>query len=274
MNRRLLRKLALLLAAVMVLSLCGCSEGGGNSKAIPFSETISGEGPHIWYECQNRIKESDETSVIIEDLTEKKDTSQPFGRETRVVWIKVYQDGKLTTYSCSDKVYLGYFAKMTDEEILNALKTEKDRFAEGQSEQPYNIYLYTDSAGQKVMYEGVPAKILQGDDPMYFMTMVSEDPVVSFQVYDSYYSGYELYNYDETMFGEACMITRCDKGTVFGLDSMDLEGAVVDYYTPEDLLNELNATISSKKKKAPAAEEENAEDSEDGEANAEENSEG
>lgn len=246
--------------ALVIATASGCS--GQSGSATKFSETVSGENVCIWYECQNKIDSTGEESVIIEDLQEEPE-DQPFGRETRVVWVKVYQGGKLTTYSCSDRVYLGYFAKMTDEEILEALKTEKEKFAVGQSEQPFSIYLYTDSAGQEVQFEGVPAIIDQGEKPMYFMTLISKDSVPAFQVYDSYYGGYELYNYDETMFGEACMITRCDKNAVFGLDKMDLEGANVDYETPEDLLHELNVDIVAKDKKSDKADEE-AEDAGEG----------
>ena len=120
----------------------------------------------------------------------------------------------------------------------------------------YEIYLYTDAKGQEVVFEGIPSiiKLNKKDDPMYFMTLVSTDQVPTFQVYDSFYGGYFLYNYDETLFGEAVLVTRCEEKDTFGLDSLELENAVLDYKTPEDMLHEKNAALKKELKKEKGAE--------------------
>ena len=248
---------AVLLAALLLL--IGCSGEKTEIEKVPFSEAIGGNGIHIWYECQNKIEEDDYTDIYIEDGSASdssaKDEKQ-FGREARVVWVKVYQDGKLSTYTCKKNVYLGYFARMSDEEIVKALNSDTERFVCGQKEKPYKIYIYSDSTGHEIRFEGVPTIVKTGEDekvinedgeeetldeiPTYFMTLITYDTVPTFQIYDSFYGGYMLYNYDETPFGQAALLTRCEEGTVFGMDGLDLEGAVVDYDTPTDLLNELN----------------------------------
>jgi len=267
-------KLVVLIAALMVLTAAvvfsGCSEqtGGGT----PLSETLNGETPVIWFECQNKIEQpEEETSYIIEDADDPEAEAKGFGRETGVIWVKVYKDGKLSSYSCVESTNLGHFSKMTDEEILKELE-DGEKYLCGQKEQPYEIYLYTDAAGQEVVFEGIPSLIQQASqkEPMYFMTLVSKDKVPTFQVYDSYYGGYVLYNYDEGLLKEACLVTRCEKGTSFGLDSMELEGAVLDYKTPEEMLHEKNTADvkdSKKDKKADAqdadaADEETADEAE------------
>lgn len=248
-KNRLAIVFVLITALLAVLGLSGCSEqtGGGT----PLSQAVSGEEPVIWYECQNKIEKSEpetEAEYILEDTEEPEAEARVYGRETRVVWVKVYKDGKLTSYACLDNVNLGHFSKMTDEEILKELEKDTDTYLCGQKDQPYEVYLYTDAAGQEVLFEGIPAVIRQSSDakPMYFMTLVSKDKVTAFQVYDSYYGGYELYNYDETMLREACLVTRCEKGASFGLDSMELEGAVLDYLTPEEMLHEKNTAANKK----------------------------
>jgi len=263
------KSISILIAAAMtviaMIVLAGCSGSAGGGTA--FSQTLTSEEPIIWYECQNKLEQSeDETTYIIEGTEEE--SVKPFGRETKVIWIKVYKDGKLSSYSCLESTNLGYFSKMTDEEIIKELDTEKTKYLCGQKDQPYQIYLYSDAAGQEVVFEGVPSLIQQAskDDPMYFMTLVSKDAVPTFQVYDSYYGGYAIYNYDESMLREACLVTRCEKGASFGLDGMDLEGAVLDYKTPEEMLHEKNAEISKDSKKSSKnSDAEDAEDGEDGE---------
>ncbi len=264
-NKKLLTVIlisVMIIISAMILSACSGQTGG---KA--FSQTISGEEPRIWFECQNKIEESEPESTadyIFEDTEEPESAAASFGRETRVIWIKVFKDGKLSSYSCLDNVNLGHFSKMTDEEILKELETET--YLCGQKDQPYEIYLYTDAAGQEVVFEGVPSLIRQESDadPMYFMALMSKDPMPAFQVYDSYYGGYVLYNYDEGMLKESCCVTRCAKGESFALDNMDLENAVLDYKTPEEMLHEKNAEIkksdqSSKKTETKESEETNTE---------------
>ena len=256
------------MSVIVAMILTGCSGSAGGGTA--FSQTLASEEPVIWYECQNKIEQSeDETTYIIED-TESEEV-KPFGRETKVIWVKVYKDGKLSSYSCRESTNLGHFSKMTDEEILKELDTEKSKYLCGQKDQPYEIYLYSDAAGQEVVFEGVPSLIQQASkkDPMYFMTLISTDAVPTFQVYDSYYGGYAIYNYDETMLREACLVTRCDKGASFSLDGMDLEGSILDYKTPEEMLHEKNAAISSDSKKSSkkteTADSEEGEDASEGE---------
>lgn len=257
------------MTAFAVIGLTGCS--GQNGGGTPLSQAISGEEAQIWYECQNKIEKSSEedTEYMIEGVDGPDAAGKGFGRETRVIWIKVYKDGKLTSYSCLGNVNLGHFSKMTDEEILKELESDKDTYLCGQKDQPYEVYLYTDAAGQEVVFEGIPSLIKQSGKlkPLYFMTLVSKDSVPAFQVYDSYYGGYAIYNYDETMLREACLVTRCDKGTSFGLDGMDLEGAVLDYLTPEEMLHEKNAEINEDKDKKK-----DSSDAEDAEAESEEDS--
>lgn len=252
------------LVLIMVIStailLGSCSGNTGKT----FSSQVTGEDVQIWFECQNNIDSSDEdTEYIIEDADDPKENAI-YGRETRVIWIKVYKDGKLSSYSCLDTFNLGYFSKMTDEEILKDLE-DTNKFACGQKEQPYKIYLYTDAAGQKVEFEGVPSRITSENvkEPMYFLTLISTATVPTFQVYDSYYGGFELYNYDETLFSEACLVTRCEKNDSFTLDSMELEDAVLDYKTPLELLAELNNT--SEDNDAKVEKEDKSKDSEDSE---------
>jgi len=265
------KKIAGFFTAVMVLFmmtvLSGCS--GQTGGGTPLSQTLTGEEPVIWYECQNIIEDKDaetEAEYILEDTEEPEEIVPVFGRETKVIWIKVFKDGKLTSYSCLENVNLGHFSKMTDEEILKELETDTDTFLCGQKEKPYEIYLYTDAAGQEVVYEGIPAVIKTSSDakPMYFMALAGKDKVPAFQVYDSYYGGYILYNYDESMLREACMVTRCQKGASFGLDSMDLENAVLDYLTPEEMLHEKNIDQNQSTKKSSKTEaSESSEGSED-----------
>lgn len=240
---------AMVFMAAFVLSSCS---GEGSANAVPFSETISGDGIHIWYECQNIIEDKAEDEEdpydldsLIDDGEEEQTGPVEYGRETRVVWIRVYKDGKLSTYSTTKNVYLGYFAKMTDEEIVKTLDSDKETFLCGQKDVPYEIYLYSDASGREIKFEGVPSIIQLAADksPMYFMTLFSSETVPTFPVYESYFGGYVLYNYDETPFGEAIIVTRCDEGASFGLDSLDLEGAVVDYATPEEMLHEKNAEL-------------------------------
>lgn len=265
------------IAAMMMSLLAGCSGEGTSKAGTPLSENLNADGIHIWYECQNKIenKDSGDTYTLEEIMGEEEDTTSAipqFGRETRVVWVKVYNAGKLTTYSCIKNVYLGFFAKMTDEEIVKALESDKDTFLCGQKDEPYEIYLYSDATGHEIVFEGIPSIIKQGKkkDPMYFMTLVSSQTVPAFQVYDSYYGGYMLYNYDETLFGEACLVTRCEEGAVFGLDSMELEGAVIDYATPEDMLHEKNTELNKALKKSKKTDtEESTEEGAEGEDAAE-----
>lgn len=246
---------ALVFMAAFVLSSCS---GESSSNAVPFSETVSGDGIHIWYECQNIIEKEAEDeedpydlSSLIDEGEEEQTGPVEYGRETKVVWIRVYKDGKLSTYSTTKNVYLGSFAKMTDEEIVKTLESDKDTFLCGQKNEPFEIYLYSDASGREIKFEGVPTIIkLAGDkSPMYFMTLISSETIPTFPVYESYYGGYVLYNYDETPFGEAVLVTRCDEGAAFGLDSLELEGAVVDYATPEDMLHEKNAELEKAGKK-------------------------
>ena len=258
------------MAAMMMSLLAGCSGESISKAGTPLSENLNSEGIHIWYECQNKIesKDSGDTYTLEEIMGEEAETTAEipqFGRETRVVWVKVYNAGKLTTYSCIKNVYLGYFAKMTDEEIVKALESEKDTFLCGQKDEPYEIYLYSDATGHEIVFEGIPSIIQQGEnkDPMYFMTLVSSQIVPAFQVYDSYYGGYMLYNYDETMFGEACLVTRCEEGAACGLDSMELKEAVIDYATPEDMLHEKNAELKKALKDNKKADTEEAAEGED-----------
>ena len=257
-----------ILTAVLFL-LAGCNQGSENEvDAVPFSEAIGGEGVHIWYECQNKVEETGYADYLAEDPESAEEPApkeeSEFGRETRVVWVKVYADGKLSTYTCKKNVYLGYFARMTDEEIIKALDSDKERFVCGQKEEPYKIYIYSDSTGHEIRFEGVPTIIKTGEDekvtdedgeevtlkeiPTYFMPLISEETVPTFQIYDSYYGGYVLYNYDETPFGGAALLTRCEEGTVYGMGGLDLADAVVDYDTPEDLLNELNEPFRKQRK--------------------------
>lgn len=258
---------ALVFMAAFVLSSCS---GESTANAVPFSETVSGDGIHIWYECQNIIEEAAEDEEDPYDLgsliDEEEEQTGPveYGRETRVVWIRVYKDGKLSTYSTTKNVYLGTFAKMTDEEIVETLDSDKDTYICGQKDEPFEIYLYSDASGREIKFEGVPSiiKLAKDKSPMYFMTLFSSETIPTFPVYESYYGGYVLYNYDETPFGEAVLVTRCDEGASFGLDSLDLEGAVVDYATPEDMLHEKNAELekgskNSKKAKTEKAAEDN-----------------
>jgi len=249
-----MKKLASLMIAVIFMAafvLSSCS-GSGSGNAIPFSETISGEEVCIWYECQNKLEEDNDPYDLgildPEEEEEEETTAAEFGRETRVVWIRVYKNGKLSTYSTAKNVYLGYFAKMTDEEIVKALDTDKDTFICAQKDQPFDIYLYSDSTGHEIKFEGVPTliKLSDANDPMYFMTLISSETVPAFQVYDSYFGGFTLYNYDEKPFGEACLVTRCESGTVYCLDPLDLEGAILDYATPEDMLVEKNDELKAK----------------------------
>ncbi len=267
--------LTLTLTVVMVFStilLSGCSDNG-TSAGTPFSQTLNAEdGVRIWYECQNKIKEEKEDTDLTNLFSSEEETvAEPtvFGRETKVIWIKVYKDGKVTSYSCAENIYLGYFAKMSDEEILKELESNPDKYFIGNEAEPYEIYLYTDATGQEVVFEGVPAQIKMSEDadPMYYMTLFSKETIPTFQVYDSYYGGYVLYNYDETGFAEACIVTRCEEGASFGLDSLDLEGAVVDYATPEDMLHEKNAEL---KEKLKAEKKEEAKAEGDGETEADE----
>lgn len=248
---------ALVLVFILSVSLfSGCAEES-MATGTPFSQTLTPEeGVRIWYECQNKIKEKEEeetdlTNLFAEDEDDSQSGPTVYGRETRVIWIKVYKGGKVTSYSCSENVYLGHFAKMTDEEILKELDANPDTYFVGQKDEAYEVYLYTDAAGQEVVFEGIPAKIkmAKDDDPMYFMTLISKEQIKAFQVYDSYYGGYELYNYDETLFGEAVMVTRCDQSEVFGLDDMALENAILDYMTPEEMLHEKNAELKDALKK-------------------------
>lgn len=238
---------ALLVLAVPVILFAGCSESGASGTA--FSQTLDPEeGVRIWFECQNKIEQSEEeTDYIIEDIGDPEAEAKEFGRETRVIWIKVYKDGKLSTYSCLENVNLGHFSKMTDEEILRELETDEDVYLCGQKDQPYEVYLYSDAAGQEVVFEGIPSLIKQDmdEDPMYFMALISKDQVPTFQVYDSYYGGFVLYNYDESLLREACIVTRCEPNAAFSLDGMDLEGSVLDYKTPEEMLHEKNAELKS-----------------------------
>ena len=266
------RKLIILIAAVVaVMGLAGCS--GQTGSGIPFSQAISGEGPQIWFECQNKIEQpEDETEYIIEGTEDSEPGEQVFGRETKVIWIKVYNEGKLSTYSCLESVNLGFFSKMTDEEILKELDSNKDVFQCGQKDKPYEIYLYTDAAGQEVVFEGVPSLIKEASDsePLNFMTLISKESVPAFQVYDSYYGGYSLYNYDESLLKEACLVKRCEKGAAFGLDNMELEGAVLDYKTPEEMLHERNIELKengkSSGKSADSEKSKGADDTEAGES--------
>ncbi len=259
-------KLVVLIAAFMVIAAAvgfsGCSEQAGGGT--PFSETVTGEEPIIWFECQNEIEQpEEETSYIIEDAGDPEAEAKGFGRETLVIWIKVYKDDKLSSYSCVESTNLGHFSKMTDEEILKELEDE-EKYLCGQKDQPYEVYLYTDAAGQEVVFEGIPSLIQQKSqkEPMYFMTLISKDHVPTFQVYDSYYGGYVLYNYDENLLREACLVTRCEKGASFGLDGMELEGAVLDYKTPEEMLHEKNIALKKENKKDKKAEKEKAEEAE------------
>ena len=100
------------------------------------------------------------------------------------------------------------------------------------------------------MFEGVPAIIHDNAslDPIFFMTLISNETIPTFQVYDSYYGGFALYNYDESMLREACMVTRCEKGDSFSIDGMELEGAILDYKTPEEMLHEKNLPLMDQKK--------------------------
>jgi hypothetical protein len=239
---------AAITAAMLIMAGCSGQQGGGT----PYSETLNGEEARIWYECQNKIDKPEEEQYIIEGVEDEEEVVEGYGRETRVVWIKVFKDGKLSTYSCAQNVYLGYFAKMTDEEIIKELESDEDKYIKGQENEDYKIYLYTDPSGHEVVYEGIPVKIKQGykEDPMYFMTLFSKEQVEPFQVYDSYFAGYELYNYDETKFGQACAVTRCESGDRFGLDDLELENAELDYETPEDLLHEMNKALRKELKKA------------------------
>ena len=260
-----MKKLVSLVIAMMLVAafaLSGCSES--NANAIPFSETVSGEDICIWYECQNKIVEKNDPydlGILSPDEEEEEPEPVVFGRETKVVWIRVYQNGKLSTYSALKNVYLGYFAQMTDEEIVKALNSDKDTFICSQKDVPFEIYLYTDSTGHSVMFEGVPTLLLlnENSDPLYYMTLINGESVPTFQVYDSYYGGYTLYNYDETPFSEACLVTRCEEGSVFCLDGIELEGAVLDYETPEDMLHERNDKLREERKA------EEGEEGEDGE---------
>ena len=245
--------IAMVMTVLAMACLCGCA--GQTGGGTPLSQTISGEEPVIWYECQNNKEKKEaetEAEYILEDTESPEDVVPVFGRETKVIWIKVFKDGKLTSYSCLENVNLGHFSNMTDEEILKELETDKDTFLCGQKEKPYEIYLYTDAAGQEVVYEGIPSVIKTSSDakPMYFMVLAGKDNVPTFQVYDSYYGGYMLYNYDETMLREACMVTRCQKGSSFGLDNMDLENVVLDYKTPEEMLHEKNTDQTKDTKKS------------------------
>ena len=253
-----MRKIASIIISMMLISafaLSSCSESG-NANTVPFSETVKGEGVRIWYECQNKIEEKEDEdpyglNSLLQEGEDDAATPTEYGRETRVVWIRVYKNGKLSSYSTLKNVYLGYFAKMTDEEIIKVLDSDKETFLCGQKDQPFDIYLYSDATGHEIRFEGVPHIIQLGKkkDPMYFMTLIGDETIPIFQVYDSYYGGYVLYNYDETPFGEACLITRCEEGAAFGLDSLDLEGAIVDYATPEDMLREKNEALEKERKK-------------------------
>lgn len=219
---------------------------------MTFAESISGEEPRIWFECQNELStDPDDEQYIIEDADDPAAGPVVYGRETRVVWIKVFRDGKLSSYSCLDSFNLGYFAKMTDEEIIEELETNTTSFISGQKDEPYDIYLYTDPTGQEVEYEGVPALIRQGrkEKPIYYMTLLNSGGMIpTFRVYDSFYGGYELYNYDETPYAEACIVTRCSEDDSFSADGTELEGGILDYKNPEDLLTELNSPKDEKKK--------------------------
>ena len=259
-SRVILIAVSIALLTGIILSGCSGQTGGGT----PFSQTLAGEKPIIWYECQNKIEQSEEeTDYIIEGAGDAEAEGKVFGRETGVIWIKVYKDGKLSSYSCQESANLGHFSKMTDEEILNELADE-EKYNCGQKDQPYEVYLYTDPAGQEVVYEGVPSLIQQKSQksPMYFMTLISKDKIPTFQVYDSYYGGYVLFNYDEEQLREACLVTRCEKGASYGLDDMALEGAVLDYKTPEEMLHEKNIALKKENKKDKKAEKEKAEEAE------------
>ncbi len=244
-NRARLSVLVCLLLITALFATACSGDGGATATTESFSQNITSEGVHIWYECQNDLPDSDGGDEYIIEGVDDPAAEVTFGRETKVIWIKVYQDGKLSTYSCLEDLNLGYFSKMTDEEILKDLEESKDRYLCGQKDQPYQIYLYSDAAGKEVVFEGVPSliKTEKKKDPKNFMTLISteEDGLETFPVYESYYGGFALFNYDETQFRQACMVTRCEEDAKFSLDAMDLEGAILDYKTPLELLTELNA---------------------------------
>ncbi len=240
------KSLVTILIMTLVLSIVLAFSSCSSENNITFSSSISSDDVTIWYECQNQLSETTEEEdladdYIIEDSENDLSEAVTYGRETRVIWVKVYKDGKLSSYTCQEGTNLGYFSKMTDEEILEDLE-DTDKYVVGQKDEDYNIYLYTDAAGQNVQFEGVPARVKTDtkSDANYFMTLVSTDTIPTFQVYDSYYGGFELYNYDETLFGEAVLVTRCNENDTFALDEADLEGAIVDYKTPLEVLTELN----------------------------------
>lgn len=254
-NRIALASSLAVLLTIFAILFTGCSgSGSGSSTGTPFSQTLNpDEGVRIWYECQNKVEEETAEDTDLTNLFSSKEEkiSEPvvYGRETKVIWVKVYKDGKVTSYSCAENIYLGYFAKMTDEEILKELESNPDKYFLGSKGEPYEIYLYTDAAGQEVVFEGIPSQIKTSSDAdtMYFMSLISKDTVPTFQVYDSYYGGYILYNYDERPFNQAVLVTRCDQNEAFSIDGLDLEDAIVDYATPEDMLHEKNAELKKVK---------------------------
>lgn len=283
-NKKLLSLIILLITAMLALTACGGDDNKVN-QGTPFSETISGDGIRIWYECQNQIETSDSDEDVAlslsgdDELPTASATAPEFGRETRVVWIKVFQNGKLSTYTCAKNVYLGHFAKMTDEEIVEELKSDKEKYLVGQENADYQLYLYTDSKGQEIKFEGIPCLIRQitkeendegeveeTDTNMYYMTLISSDQVPTFQIYDVYYGGYALYNYDQTMFSQACVVTRCDDGAWFNIDTdMELEGAQIDVDSAADVMEELNKPIREKMEKEAKAKEKAKKEAEEAE---------
>lgn len=190
MKKNWLKKLmAGVMAACMITSLAACgdtqtdgktdSSNPGSTKeesgkeeepeevSYTFSEALAWDGIHIWYELNKN--------------------SNPIGKDSKVEFYYIMEDGELKVYANPVRHTLGELAKMTDEEIIAMLESENQEAARE------DVAVHLESAQQILKENGTVIMADNGYD-RYWVSEVDYTPYLS--IYEQYAADLARYNRD------------------------------------------------------------------------------
>lgn len=216
-----MKKKLLLMIIIMTfcMVMCSCEE-----KPTTYWDEFGGSDLNIWYECAN-------TSQYSSEITEN----------TNVYFIRVTQNGIQKEYCVKGEKSIGYFAKLSDEEILKELETNKNDYIYSGKEEEMELRIFTDSDKETVKYETVPFFCInQTGDENTFMYLVNVNEPVSTSIRNTPFRGFKIYLCEEYEFG-GFQLQKCEEDApALTPDSVDCEGAIVDGGTPLEIRESLN----------------------------------
>ena len=255
-----MKKLFMLsMLAILTLTLVGCGKSGSGASGITDSsqaleemtlkEALTKKGTQIWYEINT---DEDEAFRLDKEQTIQKVFIFKDGKVfiTDIRKIKEEKsDFKNQKYS---SISLGEIAKMTDEEIIKATEVYKQEQEEWykyclddvahtdddesscdsykktinnfNKYEPITFGIITDSTGNNTQTEYFSTKTYkkiwaQGD---------IKGNYGPYQIYDTYFCGYQDYDFYDGEFDDDVFITKCKSNSVYTLDKVGTKGISID----------------------------------------------